>query len=113
GNKFWVSPITELEKITHLSPWSIPEKFDRDEVARFQRVGVKLKISTTNRPGWVYGRWGTNLSNQGKSYYYGQLYTSEHFSTADQLIEIAEKSVENLQELNNNPVEIIDLSNGS
>lgn len=80
GNKFYVSDRTSWNSQIKLSPWSIPETFDEDSARRLARAGVELKWIKGNKPGWVYGRWGDNLSSREKNRYYSLLVDTFSFS---------------------------------
>lgn len=85
GNKFYVSDRTCWEKQINLSPWSIPESFDATNIDRLARSGVSLKWISANQPGWVYGRWGSNLSGREKQRYYAQELDSFKFGSIDEI----------------------------
>lgn len=70
GNKFYVVPPGLHARGAKLHPWGLPEIFDEAAQARFDRVNVELVPITSNRAGWIYGRWGGNLTVDNKSPYY-------------------------------------------
>lgn len=86
GNKFYVSGKEEFDRSVNISPWSLPEVFDESSRRRLQRVGVTLKSYPSNIPGWVYGRWGSNLSTNKKTQYYKKLHTKVAFKDVSELI---------------------------
>lgn len=93
GNKFYLSSMKLWERQSELSPWSIPEDFSEQNVARMARAGVRLKTSASNRPGWIYGRWGSNLSLHDKTRYYARRYFAFPFSDEDNLVFEAERRI--------------------
>lgn len=95
GNKFYVSSFLMIEKQRKLSPWSIPEDFNENNVARLARAGVKLKSTKANRPGWIYGRWGGNLSLHNKSNYYARRLFAFSFDDSKDSIFQAERRIAN------------------
>lgn len=70
GNKFYAFSGEGLARIGSLHPWGIPERFYGAELERFMRVGVELRVVDDVNPGWIYMRWGDNLSNADKRSYY-------------------------------------------
>ncbi|MHA6600327.1 alpha/beta hydrolase family protein [Corynebacterium coyleae] len=87
GNKFYVSDNKKWSLQTRLSPWSIPESFDPKNVTRMSKAGVTLTRISGNRPGWVYGRWGTNLSGREKHRYYSNKQATFNFSDVNKIFE--------------------------
>lgn len=69
GDKFHVIERPEsVEAIADLSPSAVPERVDLEFHRRFKRRGVGLYAAGGYVPGFVYMRWGQNLSRQGKEY---------------------------------------------
>lgn len=89
GNKFYLSEIGLFSRQRVLSPWSIPEDFNEANVARMGRAGVSLTSVGENNPGWIYNRWGGNLSLHDKSKYYIQNMSTFGFDNAYELIDSA------------------------
>ena len=89
GNKFYLSEIGLFDRQRVLSPWSIPEDFNDSNIARMGRAGVSLSSVGENKPGWIYNRWGGNLSLHDKSRYYIKKMHTFEFNNAYELIDSA------------------------
>jgi len=70
GNKFYVARVEQLPTLAKLSPWGVPEVFNENVAEAFARTGVRLMMTSSHRAGWVYGRWGRNLTVDHKDPYY-------------------------------------------
>lgn len=86
GNKFYVSPKSQFDKQVDLSPWSIPEQFNALNQRKMSRIGVGLRSLATNVPGWIYGRWGGNLSLHSKSRYYRRINSRFELEAEEELM---------------------------
>lgn len=93
GNKFYVSASDQFEKQRTLSPWSIPENFDASNIVRMAKAGVVLKKVVDNIPGFIYMRWGHNLSLHDKSVYYNSRFEEVNFSSVADLLSQLEKNL--------------------
>lgn len=89
GNKFYLSEIGLFNRQRVLSPWSIPEDFNDSNIARMERAGVSLSSVGENNPGWIYNRWGGNLSLHDKTRYYIKNMHTFEFNNAYELIDSA------------------------
>jgi len=86
GNKFYLMDRSCLDRLSKLSPWGLPEQFNENNAENFQRQGVILKCTSDHRVGWVYGRWGRNLSVADKSPYNTEVFQEIEFSSSDDLL---------------------------
>lgn len=69
GEKFHVIDDPEsVDAIATYSPSAVPERIDVEFHERFARRGIGLYAAGGYTPGFVYLRWGQNLSRQGKEY---------------------------------------------
>lgn len=87
GNKFYVGDGGAFQVLRKLSPWSIPEVFDENNRARLAKAGATLKVVEGGTPGYVYCRWGHNLSLHDKTNYYLHKYESIQFDSIEGLVE--------------------------
>lgn len=87
GNKFYISDRTGFQLLRKLSPWSIPEVFDEKNRTRLAKAGATLKVVEGGAPGYIYCRWGHNLSLHDKSNYYLHKYESIKFDSIEGLVE--------------------------
>ena len=69
GNKFYTVESPTADDVATLSPWSVPEVLDEDMAQRFAQRGITLRYVKGMRPGFVYLRWGRNLSNHRKDFH--------------------------------------------
>ena len=69
GEKFYTVEHPTAEGVATLSPWSVPEILDDAMAQRLAERGITLRYVKGNRPGFVYVRWGRNLSNYRKDYH--------------------------------------------
>ena len=87
GNKFYVGDGGAFQALSKLSPWSIPEVFDENNRTRLAKAGATLKVVEGGAPGYVYCRWGHNLSLHDKTNYYLHKYESIQFDSIEGLVE--------------------------
>ncbi|WP_193128824.1 hypothetical protein [Gulosibacter sediminis] len=67
GDKFYViDDPGSRDDLARRSAWSIPEVMDKDQKRRMARHGVGLYAVRNYGAGFVYMRWGQNLSRQRK-----------------------------------------------
>ncbi|WP_342318174.1 hypothetical protein [Corynebacterium mayonis] len=86
GNKIYVASKADMSKLSVLSPWSIPERFDEENRRRMARAGVTLRTLRGGKPGYIYCRWGNNLSQYDKSSYYARKFDSIDYDSIDHLV---------------------------
>ena len=86
GNKFYVAPKSCFSQLRTTSPWGLPEIFDEEAAQRFARTGISLRSVSDHRAGWVYGRWGANLTVAHKDPYYLQKFGSMTFDSVDSML---------------------------
>lgn len=67
GNKAFVFPPQQREKAYLYAPWNVPETMAENYRDQYRAQGIDLLVYEGNRPGFVYMRRGTNLSNQRKT----------------------------------------------
>lgn len=76
GDKFYTVEHPSAAVVATLSPWSAPEILDETMAQRFQERDITLRYVKGNRPGFVYLRWGQNLSNYRKDFHVAHTYGS-------------------------------------
>lgn len=69
GNKFYVVPENEYDRLDSCSPWALPESIDTEAVERFAAGSVHLSLIRNNTPTFAYMRRAQNLSGQSKAGY--------------------------------------------
>ncbi|MCT1834426.1 heparinase II/III-family protein [Kocuria palustris] len=69
GNKSFVIRNPSMDAIDGLSPWSVPELMTAVQRSAAQARGQQLRPVHGNRPGFVYMRWGQNLSSHRKDFH--------------------------------------------
>lgn len=67
GNKAFVFPPDQRDKALLYAPWNVPETMTENYRQQYRAQGIDLVVFEGNRPGFVYMRRGSNLSNQHKT----------------------------------------------
>lgn len=94
GEKFHVIDDPDsVESIAAYSPTAVPERIDVEFHERFARRGIGLYAAGGYIPGFVYMRWGQNLSRQGKEYLETKRFGRVHVDGPADVARIAQEDV--------------------
>lgn len=85
GNKFIVAPTSKMARLKHCSPWLIPEVFSENARDRLHRAGLHMVQTSDNQSGYVYMRWGDNLTPARKDVYYETVHTTHKLQEIDEV----------------------------
>lgn len=94
GDKFHVidHPTSVADMAAH-SPSAVPEQVDVEYHVRFDRRGIGLYAAGGCVPGFIYMRWGQNLSRQGKEYLENEQFGRVHVAAPELVARIPEADV--------------------
>lgn len=109
GNKFYVS--NDWGWISKWSPWSFPDLVDDAVVLKFRsRHGIQLNSLSTNDPGFIYVRRGSNLSVQNKDWCVSKKDDVITISGEDELLSLPRRFIcEGLREINTEDVSLLNI----
>lgn len=95
GSKFYVAQEDQFVKLSGFSPWSMPESIGQPTLDRMNRYDVKIKSTNNNQPGFLYCRWGHNITSSAKNTYYHSKYFEYQFSDILSLTDDTERALAN------------------
>lgn len=87
GNKFFLASSEKASELAVLSPWGLPEVFTENWGENYARQGVVMKCTGDHHAGWVYGRWGKNLTVADKSKYNTEVFGEMVFENQIDLLQ--------------------------
>lgn len=94
GEKFHViEHPSSLEEVAFYHATAVPERVDREFHEKRMRIGIGLYGAGGFTPGFVYMRWGQNLSRQGKEYLESKRFGSLRVSDAGAVVSILRADV--------------------
>ncbi|MEW1978946.1 heparinase II/III family protein [Kocuria palustris] len=93
GNKAFVVRNPTHEKVQGLSPWSVPELMTAVQRAAVHSRGQELRPVHGHRPGFVYMRWGQNLSAHRKDFHITQTHATHRLESPADLLSFVEEPV--------------------
>ena len=85
GQKFYTVEHPTSGDAASLSPWSVPEILDEPMAHRLAERGITLRYVKGSRPGFVYLRWGRNLSNYRKDYHVAHSFGTFRVGSVEEL----------------------------
>ncbi|MFI7481840.1 hypothetical protein ACH9EU_05415 [Kocuria sp. M1R5S2] len=93
GDKFYSVEHPSVQDLATLSPWSAPEILDDEMAARLAERGITLRYVKGNRPGFVYLRWGRNLSNYRKDFHVAHTFGTFRTGGVDELAAVGSEAL--------------------
>lgn len=98
GDKLYSLEHATVGTISTLSPWGIPEILDESMAQRLLERGITLRYVKGNAPGFIYLRWGQNLSNYRKDYHVAETYGSFKVESVESLLSYPNQNILTSQE---------------
>lgn len=88
GNKAFVIRRPGTTEFGQLSPWSAPELMTAVQARSIRARGQQLVPVHGNEPGFVYMRWGQNLSAHRKDFHTVRTRSRRHLDRLDEVLEL-------------------------